>query len=262
MAGHSPGFAEVVQAAPPPMVIPDARTRIREGNAAAGRRFAVLDDDPTGSQSVHGVSMVTVPEPEEYARGLAEPGSVCFILTNSRSLGEPDAVAINRAAGEALWTLQSGLGGPVAVVSRGDSTLRGHVTAEVDALDQVRQKRSGSGYDGILFAPAYFEAGRYTAGNIQWATVQGKIVPVNSTEFARDATFGYRSENLVDFLVEKSGGRIAKEQVATIGLDDIRLGGPDRVAGILGSLTGRPVVVVNATAYADLEVVVLGWQQA
>ena len=45
---------------PPVRVEPDARRRIRRALAEAGRRIAVLDDDPTGSQTVHDVGVVTV----------------------------------------------------------------------------------------------------------------------------------------------------------------------------------------------------------
>jgi uncharacterized protein YgbK (DUF1537 family) len=147
------------------------------------------------------------------------------------------------------------------VVSRGDSTLRGHVVAEVRAVQQARQASSGRGYDGVLFAPAYLESGRMTVGDVHYAETGGEFVPVAETEFARDATFGYRSSDLRDFLAEKSGGRMSRDDVASIGLADIRLGGPDRVAGIVAGLRGR-FAVVNATCYDDLDVVVLGVQQA
>src|SRR5512141_1454955 len=82
---HSPSAEEVLADAPPVRHEPGARERIRSAHAAAGRRIAVLDDDPTGSQTVHDVSVVTVFETDEYAAGLAAPGSTCFILTNTRS---------------------------------------------------------------------------------------------------------------------------------------------------------------------------------
>ena len=44
----------------PARVEPDARRPIRRALADPGRRIAVLDDDPTGSQTVHGVDVVTV----------------------------------------------------------------------------------------------------------------------------------------------------------------------------------------------------------
>lgn len=194
--GEIPSAVEILSAAANQVTISDARARIRSYNSRTGRRFAVLDDDPTGSQSVHDVSVVTVLEPDEYARGLAAPGSTCFIWTNTRSLAEADAVALNTAAGEALVALTSELGEPVDVVSRSDSTLRGHVLAEVRALDAVRAAAYGHGYDGVLLVPSYFEAGRFTAGDIHWAVVQGEAVPVGDTEFANDATFGYTSSNV------------------------------------------------------------------
>ena len=168
----------------------------------------MLDDDPTGSQTVHGVDVATVFEPDELAAGLAEAGSTCFILTNTRSLPEADAVELNTRIGRMLFELADRLDAPIDVVSRSDSTLRGHVIAEVRALDAVRRQATGRGYDGVLLAPAYFEAGRFTAGNMHWARVGTDVLPVSETEFARDATFGYAASDLRDFVAEKSGGTI------------------------------------------------------
>jgi uncharacterized protein YgbK (DUF1537 family) len=245
-------------ALPPAWVEPDARGRIRKALADSGRRIAVLDDDPTGSQTVHDVAVVTVVEPAEIAAGLEQPGSTCFILTNTRSLGEADAVALNTRVGRALFELGQLLDAPIEVISRSDSTLRGHVVAEVSALDAVRREVLGRGYDGVLLVPAYLEAGRFTAGDVHWARVGGEPQPVGETEFARDATFGFTASNLREFVAEKSGGTVTPEQVHSIGLDDIRHGGPRRVAEILAGVSDGAYVVVNAVEYADLDVVVLG----
>jgi uncharacterized protein YgbK (DUF1537 family) len=245
-------------ALPPVRVEPDARQRIRKALVDSGRRLAVLDDDPTGSQTVHDVAVVTVLDPDEIAAGLDGPGSTCFILTNTRSMGEADAVALNRRVGRILFELSKRLDAPVDVVSRSDSTLRGHVIAEVTALDAERREVLGSGYDGVLLIPAYFEAGRFTAGDIHWARVGGEALPVGETEFARDATFGFSASDLREFVAEKSGGTIRPDQVHSITLDDIRLGGPERVVEILAGVTDGAFVVVNAVEYADLDVVVLG----
>jgi uncharacterized protein YgbK (DUF1537 family) len=257
-----PSAEEVFAAAPPVRHEPGARDRIRAAHAAAGRRIAALDDDPTGSQTVHDVSVVTVFEDAEYAAGLAEPGSTCFVLTNTRSLPEDAAVELTTEVAASLFTLGQTLGAPVEVVSRSDSTLRGHVLPEMQAIDAARRRVTGKGFDGVLLVPAYFEAGRFTAGDIHWATVSGQLVPVGASEFAKDATFGYTSSNLRDFVAEKSNGTIAADQVHSITLTDIREGGPDRVADILAAVTGGAWVAVNATDYADLEIVVLGVQQA
>jgi uncharacterized protein YgbK (DUF1537 family) len=253
-----PSAADVFTAVPEPHAVPDARSRIRAANQAAGRRIAVLDDDPTGSQTVHDVAVVTVLDPAEYAAGLADPGSTCFVLTNTRSLTEVDAVELTRTVGRSLFDL----GAPVELISRSDSTLRGHVIAEVRALDEARRVVTGRGYDGVLLIPAFFEAGRVTAGDIHWARVGGEWLPAGETEFARDASFGYTTSDLKEFVAEKSGGSIAVGDVHSIGLDDIRVGGPDRVADILRGVSDGAFVVVNATEYSDLEVVVLGVQDA
>src|SRR3954471_11772566 len=245
-------------ALPPVRVEPDARRRIREALAGAGRRIAVFDDDPTGSQTVHGVAVVTVFDPDEIAAGVGGPGSTCFILTNTRSMDETDAVALNTRVGRTVFELSRRLDAPVEVISRSDSTLRGHVIAEVTALDAVRREVLGRGFDGVLLIPAFLEAGRFTAGDVHWARVGGEALPVGETEFARDATFGFASSNLREFVAEKSSGRIRPDQVHSLTLDDIRLGGPQRVAEILAGVRDGAFVVVNAVEYADLDVVVLG----
>jgi uncharacterized protein YgbK (DUF1537 family) len=243
---------------PPVRVEPDARTRIRRAQAAAGRRIAVLDDDPTGSQTVHDVAVVTGVDPDPIAAALDAPGAMCFILTNTRSMGEPDAVAVTTRVGRMVFELSRRLDAPIDVVSRSDSTLRGHVIAEVTALDRVRREVLGRGYDGVLLVPAYLEAGRYTAGDVHWARSGGEPRPVGETEFARDATFGFAASNLRAFVAEKSRGAVRPDEVRSITLDDIRLGGPTRVAELLADVTGGTFVVVNAVDYADLDVVVLG----
>ena len=250
---------EDLDALPPPLLVEGARERIRSARAAEGRRTAVLDDDPTGSQSVHGVSVVTVLDRREYETALAEPGATCFVLTNSRSLDEADAATLtHRVARDVLETSP----GPVDVVSRSDSTLRGHVLAEVEAVVRAHEETTGAGVDGVLLVPAFLEAGRFTAGDVHYAMVNGSPVPVAETEFARDATFGYSHSDLRDLVAEKSEGRLRREDVLSVGLDDIRLGGPGRVAEVLGGARDGAWVVVNATDYADLEVVVLGLLEA
>jgi uncharacterized protein YgbK (DUF1537 family) len=177
-------------------------------------------------------------------------------------MGESDAVAVNTRVGRTLFQLSRRLDAPIEVVSRSDSTLRGHVIAEVAALDSVRREVLGRGYDGVLLIPAYLEAGRYTAGDVHWARSGGEPQPVGQTEFARDATFGFAASDLREFIAEKSRGTIRPDQVRSITLDDIRRGGPARVAELLGDVTGGTFVVVNAVDYADLDVVVLGLLEA
>ena len=230
------------------------REQIRQWRSTHPRGLAVLDDDPTGSQGVHHVEVVTVLEDAELDAALRGESGVAFVLTNTRGLPEDDAVRLTERVAGSLLALDPGLD----IVSRSDSTLRGHVLAEVAAINA----RLARPVDGVILAPAFFEAGRFTEGDVHYATIAGQPVPVGETEFARDATFGYSSSNLREFVAEKSGGTIAADDVLSIPLEAIREGGADAVRDILlGARDGR-WIVANGTDYADYEVVVLGVQAA
>jgi len=236
--------------------------------AADGVLLGVLDDDPTGSQAVHDVQVVIArddPAADDpaaeygaYAAALAGPAATCFVLTNTRSLAEPAAAALTGRVARGLMAASGGAARQTAriqLVSRSDSTLRGHLMAEIRTLDAVRREVTGAGFDGVLFVPAFIEAGRLTAADIHWARTGSGLVPVGETEFARDAAFGYTASDLKAFISEKSGGTISPGEVRSISLADIRQGGPDRIRDLLCVLTDGAWVVVNATEYSDLETV-------
>ena len=190
-----PAASRVFAGLPP--AIPDddgLRESIRAMRGADGLLLGVLDDDPTGSQAVHGVQVVTVLEEDAY-RAAFDAAPVCFVLTNTRSLAEPDAVERTMLAARGLIAVAARRGARIQLVSRSDSTLRGHVMAEVEALQAVRRQVLGAGYDGVLLVPAFLEAGRLTAAGIHWARIGGELVPVGQTEFARDPVFGYTASD-------------------------------------------------------------------
>lgn len=88
------------------------------------------------------------------------------------------------------------------------------------------------------------------------------MVPAAQTPFAKDATFGYRSSNLRDYVVEKSRGKIPQEKVSSLSLETIRKGGADAVLDQLLGLAKGTVVVVNAAAEEDVDVVILALLEA
>jgi uncharacterized protein YgbK (DUF1537 family) len=254
-----PPASEVLAAQPPPRPDDDGlRASIRARRAERHLLLGVLDDDPTGSQAVHDVQVVTVTDEDAYGAAFAGAAGTCFVLTNTRSLDEADAVALNDQVARGLLAAGDRVGGHVQFVSRSDSTLRGHVMAEVGALQAVQRSVTGRGFDGVLLAPAFLEAGRVTAGDIHWARVSGELVPVGDTEFARDATFGYSASDLRDFIAEGSGARVRPDDVVSLSLADIRLGGPERIAELLAGVHDGQWVVVNATEYSDLDIVAYG----
>jgi uncharacterized protein YgbK (DUF1537 family) len=240
----------------------DLRASIRAIRAADGVLVGVLDDDPTGSQAMHGVQVVTILDERAYEAALAGPAAACFVLTNTRSLDERAAAGLTARAARDLIAAASRRGARIQLVSRSDSTLRGHVMAEVAALQAVGGDVLGRTFDAVLLIPAFLEAGRLTAADIHWARTGAGLVPVGETEFARDAAFGYAASDLRDFVTEKAGGAIGPDDVASITLTDIRAGGPARVRELLAGLRDGTWVVVNATEYSDLETVASGVQLA
>jgi uncharacterized protein YgbK (DUF1537 family) len=254
-----------------PAALPDdpaLRASIREARADEARLLGVLDDDPTGSQAVHDVQVVTIFDEAAYedafaaawmsaAESAAGAGGagVCFVLTNSRSLPEREAADLSVRAGRGLLAVAGRRGAPMDLISRSDSTLRGHVIAEVAALAGVLRSANGTGPDAVLFVPAFIEAGRLTVGDIHWARTGAGMVPVGETEFARDKVFGYAASDLREFLTAKSGGAIRPADVVSVSLADIRTGGIPRVRSVLAGARNGTWVVVNAAEYSDLEVV-------
>jgi uncharacterized protein YgbK (DUF1537 family) len=207
---------------------------------------------------VHGVQVVTVLEQGAYRAAFDSPPHACFVLTNTRSLDAAAAARLTTQAARGLLAVARSQSAQIQLISRSDSTLRGHVMAEVGALHEVRRDVHGSGFDAVLLIPAFLEAGRLTAADIHWARVGRDLMPVGQTEFARDSAFGYASSNLRDFLAEKSGGMIERDDVGSISLTDIRIGGPARVSELLASAQHGMWIVVNATEYSDLEIVAYG----
>ena len=241
---------------PPELHVEGALDEIRHRVDESGRRVVVLDDDPTGVQSVHGVPVLTTWEIDDLRWALTQQSPTFYILTNSRSLPEREAVDLNREIARNL-SEAAGTETDFDVVSRSDSTLRGHYPAETDALAETLGER-GRAPDALVICPAFFEAGRVTVDDVHWVRQDGEIVPAGQTEFAADHSFGYRASDLKAWVEEKTGGRIEAREVLSVGLADLREGGPGHVAEILDGASGGRLVVVNAASYADLEVFVLG----
>jgi uncharacterized protein YgbK (DUF1537 family) len=238
----------------PPAWPEDPVPAIRTALQASPTKVVVLDDDPTGSQTVHGVSVLTEWSVDALCTELQDQASLCFLLTNTRSLPLLQAQALNTEIGHNIRVASQHVGRRVAVVSRSDSTLRGHFPGEVDALADAL----GQPFDAWLLIPFFLEGGRYTIGDIHYVAEGDELVPAGETEFARDASFGYHASDLRQWVAEKTAGRVTADQVASISLDDIRRGGPTQVTNQLLALSSGRVCAVNAVSYHDLAVFTQG----
>jgi uncharacterized protein YgbK (DUF1537 family) len=219
--------------------------------AAPPAKIVVLDDDPTGTQTVHGIPVLTEWSVPSLVAELAASGPCFYILTNSRAFSATRAGALAREIGRNLRDAGKECGRSFRVVSRSDSTLRGHYPAETDALAAAL----GGGFDATLIIPAFFDGGRVTINDIHYVVGPGGRVPAGETEFARDATFGYRASNLREWVEEKTAGRVKAEEVVSVSLDDLRGDRAGLVARLV-ALTGGAVAIVNAAEPGDLQALV------
>jgi uncharacterized protein YgbK (DUF1537 family) len=246
----------------PPDWPDDPLPAIRAALVESERTFAILDDDPTGTQTVHSVLVVTGWSEPELAQALSEPRQFFYILTNTRSL--PESEAVSRAAEAARNLARAGraVGRDIVACIRGDSTLRGHHPAETWAVRDVLEAEAGRRFDGELIVPCFLEGGRVTVDDVHYVQEGDRFVPAGQTEFARDSAFGYRASYLPDWVEEKTDGRVSAHDVVSLGIDDLRHGGPERAGELLAEVTNRRTVVANAASYRDLEVLALGVLQA
>ncbi|MFG2022639.1 four-carbon acid sugar kinase family protein [Streptomyces sp. NPDC048825] len=260
---------EVLSGLPPVRPVPASEVAERIQSAP---RLAVLDDDPTGTQTVKDIPVLTTWTVDDLRWALRQNSTAFFVLTNTRSLAPADAAARNRDIVRALHKASEAEGIPYVIASRSDSTLRGHFPLETDVLAE-ELTRLGSGTrtgtdtgegspDGVVLVPAYIEAGRLTVDSTHWMRTADGLLPVGESEFAKDATFGYRSSALPDWVEEKTAGRIPADKVLRITLTDLRTYGPTHVAALLSSLRDGATAVVDAVCDDDLRVLSLALAEA
>ncbi len=214
-------------------------------------KIVVIDDDPTGSQTVHGCLLLLSWDVDLLKEGLRHPSPFLFVLANTRALLPDDAADRNREICLALHQAirEEGLKlEDIVLVSRGDSTLRGHGVLEPNVIADVMGP-----FSATLHIPAFFEAGRITVDGVH--LLNGE--PVHKTPFAQDRLFSYTTSDLAAWLEEKSKGSIPKENVQRISLDQLDEGASS-VSGLaslqewLCRLNHNQPVVVDAEKLEQL----------
>ncbi|AMM31027.1 hypothetical protein SA2016_0327 [Sinomonas atrocyanea] len=244
-----------------------AASEVADAVARSGRVLVVLDDDPTGTQSVADLPVLTRWDVEDFrwafavrVRG-ARPAAV-YVLTNTRSLGPAEAAERNRQVVAAASEAAGEAGIPLAFVSRSDSTLRGHFPLETDVLAETIAAQGGAAVDGVVMVPAFPDAGRVTIGGEHYVrSGEGALTPVSDTEFARDATFGFSTSYLPAYVEEKTGGRVAADEVIVLDLGTIRAEAGAIADAIARAQHGTPIVA-DITGENDLRALALGLDEA
>jgi len=228
--------------------------------AATGRVLIVLDDDPTGTQSVADLPVLTQWEPEDFRWALSLGASAIYVLTNTRSLDPDEAAERNRQV--VSNALIAAGGAPLAFVSRGDSTLRGHFPLEPEVIAETLSSSAGVHIDGVVIVPAFPDAGRVTIDGVHYMrSAADELTPIAETEFAQDATFGFVHSGLAEYVEEKSGGRMLATDVIGLNLTILRAGA-EAIADTIDPATHSTPIVADAVTENDLRLLALGLDEA
>ena len=211
------------------------------------RCVVVLDDDPTGTQTVYQTSVLTTWDEESLVDQLRRNESLFYILTNSRALPRAQAVSLAAQIGRNLVKAASLVGRELSVISRSDSTLRGHYPAEVRSL-----AKSMNLVDAIdVIMPFFLQGGRLTINDVHYVLEETRLVPAAETAFAKDATFGFKHSNLREWIVEKCGPDAAPSEIHSVSIEKLRTCELEAIAEELCDLPGGSAVIVNAVEIED-----------
>lgn len=225
-------------------------------------KIVVLDDDPTGIQTVHDIYVYTNWDKDTLTQAFKEDTRMFFILTNSRSLSQAATTALHTEIAENLCHVSRELGMDFLLLSRGDSTLRGHYPLETDILKHTLETNLNYHFTGEVLCPFFPEGGRYTFGNIHYIREKDFLTPAGDTEFARDKTFPFHTSDLTEYIEEKSGGKYCSKDCICISLEEIRALDYNGITEKLVCSSGYSHIIVNAVTYTDLKIFAIAWIRA
>ena len=222
--------------------------------AANNKKIVVLDDDPTGVQTVHDISVYTNWEKESIRQGFEEENHLFYVLTNSRGFTAGQTTKAHREIAAVVDEVAKECGKEYIFISRSDSTLRGHYPLETEILKENYENNTGKTIDGEIICPFFKEGGRFTIGNVHYVKYGEELVPADETEFAKDKTFGYSTAVMPEYVEEKTEGAYKASDVTCISLEDIHNTDFDKIEEQLMAVKDFNKIIVNAIDYADVKV--------
>lgn len=226
------------------------------------KKIVVLDDDPTGVQTVHDISVYTGWDHDSILSGFNEKNNLFYIMTNSRGFTEEQTTKAHHEISAMVDQVARETGREYIFISRSDSTLRGHYPLETELLKADYEKYTGKTIDGEILCPFFKEGGRFTIGDVHYVKYGDELVPANETEFAKDKTFGYKAATMPAYVEEKTGGAYKAENVTCISLEDIHNMDIDRIEEQLMAVTDFNKIIVNAVDYVDVKVFCIAMYRA
>lgn len=226
------------------------------------KKIIVLDDDPTGVQTVHGISVYTDWTEDSIEKGFTEANSMFFILTNSRGFTAAETEKAHQEIAANVVKVAKKSNQDFTIISRGDSTLRGHYPLETKVLKETVEANSDVVFDGEVIIPFFKEGGRFTIDNTHYVQMDEYLIPAGETEFAKDRTFGYTRSHLGEYAEEKSQGEYKAENMTYITLESLRNLDIESIEQQLLAVENFNKVIVNAVDYVDVKIFVIALVKA
>ncbi|MFP3579755.1 four-carbon acid sugar kinase family protein [Arthrobacter sp. fls2-241-R2A-200] len=273
--------AEILAGFPPEIRIPAqlVADAVAASSATSPRVLVVLDDDPTGTQSVADLPVLTRWDEADFTWAFAHirenlTTPAVYVLTNTRSLDPEEAASRNQEIVRNALAAAATAGLVLGFISRSDSTLRGHYPLEPDVIAATIAAETGETTDGVVIVPAFPDAGRVTIGGVHYMRGSGEdsgtLTPVAETEFAKDASFGFANSELAKYVEEKSQGRFPANRVIVLDLDIIRAGAAandpaisaNAIADVLERATNSTPIVADIVTENDFRALALGLEEA
>ncbi|MBI4553657.1 MAG: 4-hydroxythreonine-4-phosphate dehydrogenase PdxA [Candidatus Latescibacteria bacterium] len=201
--------------------------------------LVILADDFAGANdaglpfAVHGLRTVVLLSADRLPSVEAD---IVVIDTHSRDCPPDDAS--RRTAAACKTTLQTG---HRVLYKKIDSTLRGHIGQEADAV------RAVLGYPAVLVVPAFPELGRITVGG--YHLVDG--VPVSRTAMRDDPGSPVTTSFLPDLIERQSSCPVGHVELQTV------LSGSEAIQRQVDELiwAGAATIVVDAASSDDLDTI-------
>lgn len=207
-------------------------------------KMVVLDDDPTGIQTVHGCLLITQWDETSVRRAFDDEVPFFYILTNTRAMTRDEAEQTTREAMQTVAKVAKERQCRLIIISRSDSCLRGHFPLEPDVMREVLVDNGFSVAPQTPFCPAFIEAGRLTIDGVHYMKDGERLIPVSETEFARDNVFAYHTSVLSDYIREKGANPDDYDIVDAQSYDELKA----YAATIIAALADYQAVVIRSSS--------------
>ncbi len=213
-------------------------------------KIIIIDDDPTGSQTVNDCNLILRWDYETLLKGLKGSSNLLFILANTRSLTEKDVkIRLKEICSSLKVIMNNSLFAEeeFVVISRGDSTLRGHNFIEPFVINELLGP-----FDATFYIPAFIEGNRTTVNGNHFVD----NIPIHKTIFSKDKIFGFNTSNVKELIYEQSNYQLDINYIENIFLKDFELfetNQPNKLYMYIERLNNNKKVIVDIVNYSQLD---------